>query len=154
MRIRIALPLVLGLLSALPAFAQQQFSSLEERMSSADFKAAGLDKLSPDELRYLDNWLATHQQVKTVSASGQPVFYPEDSKRESFQTHLVGSFSGWSGSNMFTLSNGQVWKQAEDGAYSCPEITNPTVTIKPMILGSWLMYVEGCNEGVRVQRTK
>lgn len=154
MRIRIVLTLVLGLLSALPAFAQQQFSSLEERMSSADFKAAGLDKLSPDELRYLDNWLATHQQVKTVSASGQPVFYPEDSKRESFQTHLVGSFSGWSGSNVFNLNNGQVWKQAESGAYSCPTVENPSVTIKPMILGSWLMYVQGCNEGVRVERVK
>lgn len=154
MRIRIVLLFVLGLLSALPAFAQQQFSSLEERMSSTDFKAAGLDKLSPDELRYLDNWLATHQQVKMVSAGGQPVFYADDSKRESFQTHMLGSFSGWSGSNVFNLNNGQVWKQAESGAYSCPEVANPSVTIKPMILGSWLMYVQGCNQGVRVERVK
>ncbi|MBS0431802.1 MAG: hypothetical protein JSS21_05295 [Proteobacteria bacterium] len=150
---RIAIPFALCLLlPTLPAFAQQ-FSSLEERMSSADFKAAGLDKLSPDELHNLDNWLATHQQVKMVSSGGQPVFYA-DNKRESFQTHMVGTFSGWSGSNLFNLNNGQVWKQAESGAYSCPEVTNPSVTIKPMVLGSWLMYVEGCNEGVRVERVK
>ncbi|MEO7149069.1 MAG: hypothetical protein ABIY40_03935 [Rhodanobacteraceae bacterium] len=154
MRIRFVLPTALCLLlAALPAFAQQ-FSSLEERMSASDFKAAGLDKLSPDELKYLDGWLATHQQVKMVGANGKPVFYPEDTRRQRFETHLLGSFSGWNGASQFTLSNGQVWRQAEDGAVSCPTITNPTVTIKPMILGSWLMYVQGCGESVRVERVK
>ncbi len=154
MRIRLVLPTALCLLlAALPAFAQQ-FSSLEERMSSSDFKAAGLDKLSPDELKYLDGWLATHQQVRTVGANGKPVFYPEDTRRQKFETHLLGSFSGWNGASQFILSNGQVWRQAEDGAVSCPTITNPTVTIKPMILGSWLMYVQGCGESVRVERVK
>jgi len=153
MRTRLVLPTVLALLLALPAFAQQ-FSSLEERMTSADFKAAGLDKLSPDELKNLDTWLQTHQQVKMVGSNGKPVFYADDSDREKFETHLVGAFSGWSGSSQFTLSNGQVWKQAESGAASCPAITNPTVTIKPMLLGSWLMYVQGCNDSVRVERVK
>lgn len=152
MRTRLVLPSVLCLLLAAPAFAQQ-FSSLEERMTSADFKAAGLDKLSPDELKYLDSWLQNHQQVKVVDSSGKPAFYT-DSDREKFETHLVGTFSGWSGSTQFMLSNGQVWKQAESGATSCPTITNPTVTIKPMMLGSWLMYVQGCNDSVRVERVK
>ena len=153
MRIRIVLPTVLLLLlSALPAFAQQ-FSSLEERMSAADFKAAGLDKLSPEELRNLDNWLQTHQPTRMVNSSGKPVFYA-DTDRKEFETHLVGTFSGWSGGTQFTLNNGEVWRQAESGAYSCPTIANPKVTIKPMILGSWLMYVQGCNDSVRVERVK
>jgi len=152
MRTRLVLPSVLCLLLAVPAFAQQ-FSSLEERMSSADFKAAGLDKLSPEELKNLDAWLQNHQQVKMVGSNGKPVFYA-DSDREKFETHLVGTFSGWNGSSEFTLSNGQVWKQAESGSYSCPTTTNPTVTIKPMLLGSWLMYVQGCNDSVRVERVK
>ena len=122
-------------------------------MSGADFKAAGLDKLSPEELKYLDNWLQTHQQTRLVSPSGKPVFYT-DTDRKEFETHLVATFSGWSGSTQFSLNNGQVWKQAESGAYSCPTVTNPKVTVKPMLLGSWLMYVEGCNESVRVERVK
>jgi len=152
MRTRILLPTVLTLLLALPAFAQQ-FSSLEERMPSADFKAAGLDKLSPDELKYLDNWLQTHQPVKMVGPSGEPVFYT-DADREKFETHMVGTFSGWNGHTEFTLNNGQVWRQSESGSSSCPTITNPKVTIKPMILGSWLMYVQGCSDSVRVERIK
>ncbi len=148
------LPAALALfLTALPVMAQQ-FSSLEERMSAADFKAAGLDKLSPQQLRFLDDWLRTHEPVKAVTASGQPVFYPDNQPRDKFSTHLVGQFNGWAGHSTFTLDNGQVWKQAESGAYSCPSIDNPEVTIKPMILGSWLMYVQGCNESVRVERIK
>lgn len=154
MRTSIVLPTVLVLLlTALPAFAQQ-FSSLEERMSSSDFKTAGLDKLSPDELKYLDGWLQTHQQVKMVGSNGKPVFYADDSERRKFETHLIGTFSGWSGSSQFTLNNGQVWRQAESGASSCPTVVNPSVTIKPMMLGSWLMYVQGCNDSVRVERVK
>ena len=156
MRTRLMLPAALAmLLTALPVMAQQ-FSSLEERMSAADFKAAGLDKLSPQELQYLDGWLRTHEQVKVehVTASGSPVFYPDNQPRDKFSTHLVGHFGGWGGHSVFTLDNGQVWKQAESGAYSCPEVDNPEVTIKPMILGSWLMYVQGCNQSVRVDRVK
>jgi hypothetical protein len=148
------LPAALALfLTAVPIMAQQ-FSSLEERMSAADFKAAGLDKLSPQELHFLDNWLRTHREVTTVTANGQPVFYPYDQPREKFSTHLVGRFDGWEGQTVFTLDNGQVWKQAESGSYSCPNIKNPEVTIKPMVLGSWLMYVQGCNQSVRVERIK
>jgi hypothetical protein len=116
MRTRLMLPATLALLlTALPVVAQQ-FSSLEERMSAADFKAAGLDKLSPQELQNLDNWLRTHQQTKMVSASGAPVFYADNQPRDKFTTHLVGHFSGWAGHTVFTLDNGQVWKQAESGA--------------------------------------
>lgn len=154
MRTRLMLLAALAvLLTALPVMAQQ-FSSLEERMSAADFKAAGLDKLTPQELQSLDNWLRTHErvQVKAVDASGKPIFYTNDKPRDKFTSHLVGHFNGWGGHSVFTLDNGQVWKQAESGAYSCPEIDNPGVTIKPMILGSWLMYVQGCNQSVRVER--
>lgn len=154
MRTRLMLLATLALFFvALPAMAQQ-FSSLEERMSAADFKAAGLDKLTPQQLQYLDDWLRTHEQVKMVSASGQPVFYADDKPRNKIATHLVGAFNGWAGHTVFTLDNGQVWKQAESGTYSCPDVKNPEVTIKPMILGSWLMYVQDCNQSVRVERVK
>lgn len=152
-----AVALLIAALTAAPVLhAQQSFSSLEERMSAAEFKAAGLDKLSPEELKTLDEWLRTHGTGSTqmVTSTGKPVFYPSESARKGEQSHLVGHFSGWSGSSTFTLDNGQVWKQAESGSYACPERDNPGVTLKPMLLGSWLMYVEGCNQSVRVQRVR
>ncbi len=156
MRTRLMLLAILAVTSvALPAMAQQ-FSSLEERMSAADFKAAGLDQLTPQQLQFLDDWLRTHRPTaeKVVDGAGQPAFNPGNQPRDKFTAHIVGEFNGWSGASRFTLDNGEVWKQAEDGGYQCPAVKNPQVTIKPMVLGSWLMYVQGCNQSVRVQRVQ
>ena len=60
-------PFLLFTLLLLPfgqAIAQQSdAASLRERMGPEQFKAAGLDKLSADELKQLDNWITG---VKTV----------------------------------------------------------------------------------------
>ena len=56
-------------------------STLEERMSQADFRASGLDHLTPEQLKYLNGWLQSHGagSAQVVSPSGQPVFYPDSS---------------------------------------------------------------------------
>ena len=147
---------VLGLLAGLACAAG--FSSLEERMSQSEFHAAGLDKLSPNELKTLDDWLRTHNAVVTTvvttTPSGQPVFYPQDSDRETVESHIDGSFSGWRGHSVFKLENGQEWTQAESGSTDCGKADHPKVKIKPMLLGSWLMYVSSCGDSLRVTRTK
>ena len=45
------------LVLAAPSALAQEFSSLEERMSSDDFTSAGLERLSADELARLNDWL-------------------------------------------------------------------------------------------------
>ncbi len=147
---------VLLTLSSAIAGAQTQPSTLEERMSQAELRAAGLDRLSPDELKYLNEWLRAHGAGSTqvVTPSGQPVFYPESSARDVIEGHIEGMFTGWKGKSVFKLDNGQEWRQAESGAYDAGKFDSPAVHIKPMLLGSWLMYVEGCGCSVRVQRVK
>lgn len=132
------------------------FSSLEERMSQSEFHAAGLDKLSPEELKALDDWLRAHYSTTTtyVTPSGSPVFYPQESAREVIETHIVGHFTGWYGNSVFTLDNGQEWKQAESGSRACGSVDNPKIKIKPMLMGSWLAYIESCSDSVRVTRVK
>ncbi|MDR3389134.1 MAG: hypothetical protein P4L92_18995 [Rudaea sp.] len=147
---------VFALLAA-TAFATG-FSSLEERMSQAEFHAAGLDKLSPDELKSLDDWLRTHNTVVTTvvttTPSGEPVFYPRDSDRQLVESRIDGPFNGWRGHTVFKLENGEEWTQQESGAMVCGSVDHPKVKIKPMLLGSWLMYVESCGDSLRVTRTK
>jgi hypothetical protein len=130
--------------------------TLEERMPQADFHAAGLDKLSPGELAHLNAWLDAHggSTVKYVTSTGAPLFYPNDSDRETVESRISGTFNGWRGKTTFRLDNGQEWQQAESGLYDAGHFTNPKVKIKPMLLGSWLMYVDGCGCSVRVQRVK
>jgi len=132
------------------------FSSLEERMSQNEFHAAGLEKLSPEELKALNEWLRTHNAVTvvTTSPSGEPVFYPRDSDRENVESHIVGTFNGWHGHTTITLDNGQEWTQTESSTQSCGSSDHATVKIKPMLLGSWLAYVSSCGDSVRVTRSK
>ncbi|MDE3073310.1 MAG: hypothetical protein KGJ63_11335 [Pseudomonadota bacterium] len=153
--------LILPLLLVLPLVCVSaqalQAAGLQQRMSSSEFKAAGLDKLSPQELANLDRWLQAHRHDKVVTrvvdASGKPVFYAGQ-KRRKIETHLVGHFGGWQGHNVMTLDNGQVWEQVGSETPPCMTSDHPAVKVKPSIMGNWLMYVHGCNDDVHVRRVR
>ncbi len=155
-RRHLSLPLLLALpLYCLGAHAQDT-ASLQQRMGSAEFKAAGLDKLSAQELQNLENWLSTHDKATTrvVSSSGKPVFYPGDQKRSTIETHVVGHFDGWNKQHQFTFANGQQWEVTDEEPHSCQPTENPEVKIKPSLMGLWLMYVPSCYENVHVKRVR
>jgi hypothetical protein len=149
--------LALSLL-AFSAIAAEITPTLEERMSKGEFHAAGLDKLSPAELKSLNDWLSGHAIVKTITKietpTGKPVFETDQGQRQVIETRITGRFTGWYGKTIFRLDNGQEWTQAESGQMSNGKYDNPKVKIKPMLLGSWLLYVEPCGCSVRVERTK
>ncbi|AIF47117.1 hypothetical protein [Dyella japonica] len=158
MRLARLLPLLLSVVVALPtaAFAADKYVPLQQRMTPAEFKAAGLDKLSPDELKNLDNWLGGHGKVvtKMVDESGKPVFYPSGEKAGPVQAHVQGRFNGFNGHGQFTLDNGQVWQQADSTSFACASDDNPKVTIRRSLMGNWMMAVDGCNDTTSVKRIK
>ncbi len=138
--------------------AEAPATSLEERMSKDEFEASGLDRLSADQLKYLNTWLST----KGISASvapvkrtdGSMVYYPDETARETIQSTINGTFEGWRGRTIVTLANGQKWQQSESVSRGDVRMTDAAVTIKPMSMGSWLMVVKGCNCSIRVKRTQ
>ena len=154
-RLRLSLLSAALALCCLSAHAQQT-DGLQQRMSSSDFKAAGLDKLSPDELATLDAWLSSHGKVTTrvVTETGKPVFYPSDQKRTRMVTHINGHFDGWSKDHEFTLANGQVWKTIDSDPKSCRPTDNVAVEIKPSLMGTWMMYVPSCYDSAHVKRVR
>ena len=143
--------------------AAADFSSLEERMSEKDFKAAGLNKLSPQELEQLNVWLRAH------GLSGKAGAGAEHSGEEGFRSkgffgsggdagpitaHIKGTIKGWSGHTVFELDNGQTWQQVDGTEFNIPAVTNPAVTISQSLLGAWDLKVEGYNRTARVTRLK
>lgn len=149
---------VLGCGLALAGSARgAEFSSLEERMSQTEFSAAGLSKLSPDELKTLNEWLRVHglaPNAPIATGGGGTEFYPNDDARDVVETHIAGHFTGWMGKTVWAMDNGQVWQQAESGLFRDISLDNPAVRLKPMMLGSWLMVIDGCNCSLRVKRIK
>ncbi|MEZ5461044.1 hypothetical protein [Dokdonella sp.] len=148
----LVLPLSAGVL------AQSQTPTFEERMSQSEFKAAGLEKLTPEELKFLNEWIQTkgvsQMGAPMIKADGSTVFYADGSERQLIESNIVGEFNGWGTKTRVTLENGQVWEQAESGSKGGYRLISPSVRIKPMSFGSWLMYVDGCACDVRVKRIK
>ena len=136
------------------------FSSLEERMNGSEFDAAGLGKLSPDELARLNEWLRTNWPAATTAAAsssgnadirGLPA--PAEA-RDEIVARIDGEFRGWNGSSVFRLDNGMIWEASAPSSLVVPMMTNPTVTITPSFMGSWTLRVEGYNTTIRVKRVQ
>lgn len=148
--------------AAAPAVAQKAFSSLEEQMSGKEFEAAGLQKLTPEELESLNDWirsrsLATLETARsTVSGDGARGLDRrssiKDMKRTPITSRLVGTFTGWDGQTVFKLENGMIWAQTDKDKFFIKPIENPVVTIKPKSFGTWRLYVEDYNSNCRVRR--
>lgn len=146
--------------------AQQGFASLEEQMTGAEFRAAGLEKLTPDELAALNRWIrsrslatldAPRSSAAVSTAAGSAPSEPappgiEEMPREPIVTRINGSFSGWDGQTVFRLENGMIWSQADKDKFYTREISNPIVTIEPALFGAWKLSVEGHDEECRVER--
>lgn len=136
------------------ALAQSSGSgSLRERMGAEQFKAAGLDKLSAEELKQLDNWITGVKTVVVEKVVEKQVEKPAEDLSD-IRSALVGEFRGWRGYTEFTLANGQVWMQAAPGELYTSKLTNPKVLLVHSGFSGWKLQVEGYNSWVKVRRIK
>ncbi len=165
------LPLIIGALLAAPgAWAQSDFSSLEERMTGSEFREAGLDKLSEEELKNLNIWLRANLALPESAAAADSDSLEERQrirseveeevrleqglgKRGEIVTTIPGHFTGWTGKTVFELDNGQVWRQTSGGTYRVSE-DDPTVVIYPVSFGGWRMRLEDAGPSIGVTRIK
>lgn len=155
---------LLSLVTTFSVLAADGFSSVEEQMTGKEFTAAGLDKLSQQELDVLNDWIrrrsvATLDTPKTGTATAQLVEdqrglknKDEDEDRTEITSTLVGKFKGWDGQTTFKLDNGMIWVQADKDKFYTKEIENPTVIIKPGLFGTWRLRLDGFNSECKVKR--
>lgn len=163
------------------AFAQAAFPGLKQVMTEAEWKRAGLDRLTPDEIGVIDAALIKHyfQTVRTAAAvSAAPVPAPEaapgataaekaaaksrfwdkfglgKSTAESdwrAQAPMVAKVTGWRGANGFILDNGQVWEGVEKIPYDLP---GNTVIIEARPMGAYALKLNDESIAVRVRRVR
>jgi hypothetical protein len=151
-----------SLLLAMSVASAAEFSSLEERMSEQEFRAAGLDRLSAEELAALNQWLRTKGAAAGAAAASDRVGFKsgggllgDNSGQAAIEgVRIRGPFSGWDPGQVIELNNGQAWRIDDDRGFSVPAVNDPLVEIEPAMLGSWLMRVEGYNRTARVTRVR
>ena len=76
---------------------------------------------------------------------------PEPEVSEPFEAEIVGPFSGWSGKTVFTLSNGQVWRQRSGSNYR-HTADGQAVAVKKNFMGLWTLTVLSSGRTVGVYR--
>jgi hypothetical protein len=166
LRIPFAL-ILLALASA--AWGQQtpsQTADVEQQMSADEFKAAGLDKLSAQELAALNAWLQrkvvqeTAKVAETAKEEGRKEVKEKNrgffdfGSAEPIESTIAGEFNGFSNGRRYTLANGQVWEQIEPASLAGVRKTNPKVKITPGILNNWFMKIENYNTMAKVRRVE
>ena len=152
-----------------PALAQDA-PPLQQAMSAEEFRAAGLDKLSPEELARLNAWLDRRVEQQATAAVAAAVEQARDEGRrevveknrgffhfgsqEPIEANVVGEFTGFGSRKRYTLDNGQVWQQVDSATLAGVRKDNPRVRIRPGALGAWWMSVDGYNTQAKVQRVE
>jgi hypothetical protein len=161
------------LFTATLASAQETFPGLKSVLSAAEWKRAGLDRLSPDEIGVIDAALIRHQSGTTAKLQtelataretvtavtveqkkgilqrfGLPVFDNTDWRA---LPPLKAKVVKWEGGNRFVLDNGQVWEGFEPITY---ELVGKDIEIQARPMGQFALVVDGVNTTLRVMRLR
>jgi len=140
---------------------QRPARSIQEVMTPDEFKAAGLDKLSEDELQHLDAWLQGYRQTTERKASEQAERKADEEIKkataevkvrqprvlvERVVSRVDGTLTPLTGHNVIKLEDGTVWKQAnKDDRYTPPVADHPMAQVSHSPFG-YKMRVEGMPE--------
>ncbi len=156
---------ILSLTLPLSVIAAEGFSSLEEQMSGKEYMSAGLNKLTPEELEALNNWIRRHSVATLDRPKGGSYAVATEGDERGFKnkkdsekdrspvtSRIKGSFSGWDGNTVFALENGMIWEQSDTEKFYTKEVQNPEITIKPGMFGTWRLSVDGHHSQCRVKR--
>ena len=124
--------------------AQPEISgSIKEMMSPEEFKAAGLNKLSSDELQKLDAWLQGYRQITEQKAEKKATARAEKTKMDVIVSRVDGTFNGLTGRTVVRLEDGTVWKQANaDDRFRPKNPDHPAAAVIHGVFG-YKMQIEG-----------
>ena len=117
--------------------------SIKEMMSPEEFKAAGLNKLSPDELQKLDAWLQGYRQITEQKAEKKATAKASRAKMDVLVSRVDGTFGGLTGRTIIRLEDGTVWKQANaDDRFRSKNPDHPAAAVIHGVFG-YKMQIEG-----------
>ena len=127
------------------AAREETSGSIQQAMTPEEFKAAGLNKLSPEELQKLNAWLQGYREVAEKKAT-ERASKVERTKMDLLVSRVDGTFNGLTGRTVIRLEDGTVWKQANADDRYRPKITDhPAAAVIHGIFG-YKMQIQGTQE--------
>jgi len=146
----LSLLLILGSVAGVCMAQEDSGTSIQQMMTPEEFKAAGLDKLSSEELQKLDAWLQGYRQTTEKKASEVAEKKASErtakTKLDMLVSRVDGSFEGLKGRTVIKLEDGTAWKQANAEDRFRPTVTDhPGAAVTHTIFG-YKMRIEGTPE--------
>ena len=148
--IRYCLALIM-MLATLPALSAGD-PNIRELMTTQEFAASGLSRLSNDEMDAINRWLAryTAQDAAEMLSSSPAVSEVESA---GIKSKIDGEFSGWNGPTRFPLKNGQIWETRSTRRYNYSAV-DPDVEITRNFLGIYRMRLVDTGKAINVRRIR
>ena|SRR5436309_1970525 len=141
-RILIYAPLCTLVLLVCPIMRAQDEESIKQAMSPEEFHKAGLDKLSDEELRNLDRWLAGDREKTAKKVAART----SRTKMDLVVSRVSGSFPGLTGKTIIQLEDGTVWRQANKyDHFKGSPVDHPGAAVVHSAFG-YKMRIEGVPE--------
>lgn len=132
------------------AHAERPYTTIEQRLSAEQMQATGLDQLSAEQLSLL-NRLLRDEQTAVVAESKRETLKQAD---EPVTSTIRGEVRGWEKGTVFELENGQRWRVVDGEYYSTTRLTDPKATVRPGMLSSWYLHIDGISVGAKVKRVE
>lgn len=134
---------------AAPATPLSEDASLRQLMTPEQFKATGLKKLSPEELKNLESFLKGYREQavqESAKVTEERINPPPRRDRATHQSviegRIQGHFAGLSGHTRVTLGDGSVWRQSNETDHFSANLDNPDIVLVKGVFG-YKMYVTG-----------
>ncbi len=122
-------------------------------MAEDEYKAASLDKLTPEERAALNQWLIKYTafEAPVIRRTNREV--KEVEKKFEITARIKQPFTGWSGKTVFYLDNGEIWQQRLSGRYSYTK-DDTAVLIDKNLMGFHVLTLVATGQSIGVKRVK
>lgn len=156
MAAKFALGLTL-LLAPFVVLAKQPYVDIEQRLTTEQLQATGLNTLSAGQLKLLNDLLredvvkaveASKTEAETERASSTLIGFND----QPIRSRLKGSVNGWEPGTVFELENGQDWKVLKGHMKLRKPFESPEIVVVPGIAGRWFLQVDEDLPKARVYR--
>jgi len=126
--------------------AQDEGAGIEQQMTPSEFKAAGLEKLTPAELAKLNGWLQGFREKTIKVAEKKASQRAEREKRSLIVSRVDGIWSGIAPGVVIQLEDGSKWKLANKDEHYGGQADHPAVAVWKAGIFGWKMRVSSIAE--------
>ena len=121
--------------------AQNEAGGIEQQMTPNEFKAAGLEKLTPAELAKLNGWMQGYREKAVKVAEKKASQRAERQKMSLIVSRVAGTWNGIGPGEVIQLEDGSKWKLANKDEHYGGQADHPAVAVWKAGMFGWKMRV-------------